>query len=429
PHAPTPAEHVYADVQRLIIPYVTGNVHPGFMGWVHGGGNPVGMLAELIAGGLNANLGGRDHAPIEVERQVVRWAAEMVGLPTDSSGLMVTGSSMANLVAVLVARRATLGPEIRSKGIAGARLTAYAARTAHGCIARAMDIAGFGTDALRLIRCDADHRIDLSDLAAHIAQDRAEGAQPFLVIGTAGTVDVGAVDNLSGLATFCRSAGLWFHVDAAFGALAMLSPRHRPLLAGIEQADSLALDFHKWAQVPYDAGCILVRDGTKQAAAFAQTVAYLRREDRGLAGGAPWPCDLGPDLSRGFRALKVWMTLKTYGADHLGQIVDTTCAVAQHLAARIRDDPALELLAPVALNIVCFRVRDVTDPDRLNRDIVADLQEGGIAAPSTTTVKGTLAIRAAIVNHRTRDADVDRMLDAVLLRARVRRGPPLHPPV
>ncbi len=420
PHAPESPAATYEAVQRLIVPYVTGNVHPRFMGWVHGGGNAVGMLAELIAACLNANLGGRDHAPIEVERQVVRWAAEMVGMPEDTSGLMVTGSSMANMIAVLVARRAAAGPGIRSEGVGARQLTAYAARTAHGCIARALDMAGLGTDGLRLIGCDQDHRIDLAQLAAAVRRDRDAGAQPFLVIGTAGTVDVGAVDDLEGLAAFCRAEGLWFHVDAAFGALAMLSPRYRPLLAGIEHADSLALDFHKWAQVPYDAGCILVRDGTKQADTFAQTVAYLRREERGLAGGHPWPCDLGPDLSRGFRALKVWMTLRAYGADQLGRVVEVSCDVAQHLAARVRREPALEILAHVALNIVCFRVRADVDPDQLNREIVADVQESGIAAPSTTTVNGQVAIRAAIVNHRTRTDDVDAMVDAVLERAAAR---------
>ena len=424
PRAPESPAATYAAVQRLVVPYATGNVHPRFMGWVHGGGNPVGMLAELIAGGLDANLGGRDHAPIEVERQVIRWAAEMVGMPAETSGLLVTGSSMANMIAVLVARRAVAGPEVRSRGVGAGRLTAYAARTAHGCIARAMDMAGLGTDALRLIGCDADHRINLAELAAVVERDRAEGAEPFLVVGTAGTVDVGAVDDLDGLAAFCRAEALWFHVDAAFAALAMLSPRYRPLLAGIGHADSLAFDFHKWAQVPYDAGCILVRDGARQADAFAQTVAYLRREGRGLAAGHPWPCDLGPDLSRGFRALKVWMTLRAYGADRLGQVVETSCAVAQHLADRVRAEPALELLAPVALNIVCFRVRAESDPDTLNREIVADLQEAGIAAPSTTTVDGKLAIRAAIVNHRTRTEDVDAMVDAVLKIGASPRTPP-----
>ena len=389
------------------------------MGWVHGGGTPVGMLAEMLAAGLNANLGGRDHAPIEVERQVIAWAAEMTGLPPETSGVLVTGTSIANLIGVLIARRAALGPAVRSAGLQGAPLTAYTSAGAHGCVARAMDMAGLGTGALRLAPLDADHRMDLAALAAAVARDRAAGAQPFLVVGTAGSVDTGAVDDLAALADFCRAEGLWFHVDAAFGALAMLAPRLRPLLQGLERADSLAFDFHKWAQVPYDCGCILVRDPARQTDTFAQHLDYLRRDVRGLAGGHPWPCDLGPDLSRGFRALKVWMTLRTYGADRLGAVVDQCCALATRMAQRVQSEPALELLAPVPLNIVCFRVRD--RDDAFNANLVADLHEDGRFAPSTTRIGGRLAIRAAIVNHRTQARDVDGLVDAVLEKVRISR--------
>jgi aromatic-L-amino-acid/L-tryptophan decarboxylase len=234
-------------------------------------------------------------------------------------------------------------------------------------------------------------------------------------------VDIGGIDDLAAIAGLCEREGIWFHVDGAFGALAMLSATLRARLAGIERADSVAFDFHKWGQVPYDAGCILVRNSAHQLAAFAQDVAYLRRETRGLAGGHPWPCDLGPDLSRGFRALKVWMTVKTYGADRLGEVVDASCAMARRLAARIDAEDGLERLAPVPLNIVCFRVaRGAPDLDRLNADIVADLHETGAAAPSTTTIGGHLAIRAALVNHRTGPGDVDALVEQVLAAARAR---------
>lgn len=427
PRAGEGAEAAYAGFRRLVQPYATGNLHPAFMGWVHGGGNPVGMLAELLAGALNANLGGRDHAPVEVERQVIRWAAEMMGFPASASGLLVTGTSIANLIAVLVARTRALGPAVRREGIGGVRLAAYASAAAHGCIPRALDMAGIGSDRLRLVPCDGEHRMRLDALAEMVAADRRAGFLPFLAVGTAGTVNTGAVDDLDGIARLCAAEGLRFHVDGAFGALAMLSPARRPLLAGIERADSVAFDFHKWGQVPYDAGCILIRDGADQLATFGQDVAYLRREARGLAGGHPWPCDLGPDLSRGFRALKVWMTLKAYGADRLGAVVDQCCALAQRLAAHVTAEPALELLAPVPLNIVCFRVRPrgvggADGLDRLNADIVADLQEAGIAAPSTTTLGGKLAIRAAIVNHRTTERDIDQLVPAVLAAARARQG-------
>ncbi|ULK99149.1 aspartate aminotransferase family protein [Bradyrhizobium sp. I71] len=404
---------VYREFAEHVAPYATGNVHPGFMGWVHGGGTSVGMLAEMLAAGLNANLGGRDHMPIEVERQIVDWMRRLFAFPDSASGIFVTGTSMANLMAVLVARTSALGTLARQHGIGndGALLTAYTSRAAHGCVSRAMDIAGLGTDALRKIDVDADHRIDVAALRAQITVDREVGFKPFLVVASAGTVDIGAIDDLRAIAELCREEGIWFHVDGAFGALAILSPELAPLLGGIELADSIALDFHKWGQVPYDAGFLLVRDGERHRQAFAQPAAYLRREARGLAAGAVWPCDLGPDLSRGFRALKTWFTLKTFGTERLGAVIARSCALAKYLEARVLAEPRLELLAPVNLNIVCFRYRA---DDAVNREIVADVQESGVAAPSSTTLDGRLAIRAAIVNHRTEEADVDALVAAVL---------------
>jgi glutamate/tyrosine decarboxylase-like PLP-dependent enzyme len=415
PRDPTDLAEVYREFSDTIAPYATGNVHPGFMGWVHGGGTAVGMLAEMLAAGLNANLGGRDHTPIEVERQIVEWMRQLFGFPQGASGIFVTGTSMANLMAVLVARTAALGATARQHGIGadGALLTAYTSKAAHGCISRAMDIAGLGSDALRQIGVDADHRIDVAALRARIATDREIGFKPFLVVASAGTVDTGAIDDLAEIAALCREEKIWFHVDGAFGALAILSPELAPRLAGIEAADSIALDFHKWGQVPYDAGFLLVRDGEQHKQAFAQPAAYLRREARGLAAGAEWPCDLGPDLSRGFRALKTWFTLKTFGADRLGDVIARSCALAKYLETRVLAEPRLELLAPVNLNIVCFRYRAAC-ADAVNREIVADVQESGIAAPSSTTIDGKFAIRAAIVNHRTDMTDIDALVAAVL---------------
>ncbi|MBR0688729.1 aspartate aminotransferase family protein [Bradyrhizobium manausense] len=412
---------VYREFSEHIAPYATGNVHPGFMGWVHGGGTAVGMIAEMLAAGLNANLGGRDHMPIEVERQIVEWMRGLFGFPQDASGIFVTGTSMANLMAVLVARTSALGALARQHGIGndGTLLTAYASNAAHGCISRAMDIAGFGTDALRKIDVDSGHRIDVAALRAQIAIDREVGFRPFLVTASAGTVDIGAIDHLKAIADLCREEGIWFHVDGAFGALAILSPELAPLLDGIELADSIALDFHKWGQVPYDAGFLLVRDGERHRQAFAQPAAYLSREARGLAAGAVWPCDLGPDLSRGFRALKTWFTLKTFGTDRLGAVIARSCALAKYLETRVLAEPRLELLAPVNLNIVCFRYRA---GDAVNREVVADVQESGIAAPSGTTLDGKFAIRAAIVNHRTAETDIDALVSAVIKFGAKRTG-------
>ena len=415
PAGPTDLVAVHDEFMRDILPFATGNVHPGFMGWVHGGGNVPGMLAEMLAAGLNANLGGRDHMPIEVERQITHWLRQLFGFPDTASGLFVTGTSMANLLGVLIARTRALGVEVRRNGVgsAGKRLVAYTSAAAHGCISQAMDLSGLGSAALHVIPTNGLHQIDIDALDAAIAQDRNAGLTPLLVVGTAGTVDTGAVDDLASLAAIAAREKLWFHVDGAIGALAILAPDIAPRLAGIQQADSIALDFHKWGQVPYDAGFILVRDGTLHRDTFASPAAYLRRETRGLAAGALWPCDFGPDLSRGFRALKTWFTLKVYGTEALGAMISRTCELARYLEIKITTSCELELLAPVSLNIVCFRHRG-DDPDRLNAKIVADLHESGIAAPSTTTIGNRLAIRAAIVNHRTEPRDVDALLNAVL---------------
>jgi Glutamate decarboxylase and related PLP-dependent proteins len=385
------------------------------MGWVHGGGTPVGMLAEMLAAGLNANLGGRDQAPIEIERQVIQWVRELFHFPNTASGLFVTGTSMANLLSVLIARTALLGIAVRHKGITAEipQLTAYTAASAHVSMFKAFDIAGLGSDALRMIPVDQHHQMDIAALELAVAEDKKAGRIPFFIAGTAGSVGVGAIDDLQAITELCRRENIWFHVDGAYGALAMLSPDIAPRLQGIECADSIAFDFHKWGQVPYDTGFILVRDGELHRNAFASPADYLKRETRGMAAGSPWPCDFGPDLSRGFRALKTWFTLKVYGPEKLGQVISNTCALAQYMKQRIETEAQLELLAPVSLNIVCFRYRSA-DANRVNADLAVALQESGIAAPSTTTINGKLAIRAAIVNHRTTASDIDALIDATL---------------
>jgi glutamate/tyrosine decarboxylase-like PLP-dependent enzyme len=415
PQAPSDISVVHEAFMRDILPYSSGNAHPGFMGWVHGGGTPVGMLAEMLAAGLNANLGGRDQMPVEIERQVLQWVRELFGFPESASGLFVTGTSMANLIAVLVARTAALGTEVRQNGIAASAklLSAYASIGAHGCIAQAMDLSGLGIETLRRIPMNQQFQMDIPTLVNTIKADRDAGYTPFFIAGTAGSVDVGSIDDLAALANLAKKENLWFHVDGAYGALAMLAPEIAPRLIGLERADSVAFDFHKWGQVPYDAGFIVVRDGTLHQNTFSSPAAYLKRETRGLAAGSPWPCDFGPDLSRGFRALKTWFTLKVYGAEKLGEVIAHTCALAQYMQQRIAAMPQLELLAPVSLNIVCYRYR-CEEMDSVNADIVVALQESGIAVPSTTTVNGQFAIRAAIVNHRTGSENIDALLEATI---------------
>ncbi|MFL6671847.1 MAG: pyridoxal phosphate-dependent decarboxylase family protein [Massilia sp.] len=415
PVGPTRLADAHASFMNDVLPYAVGNVHPRFMGWVHGAGTPVGMVAEMLAAGLNANVGGRDQMPVEVERQVTRWMRQLFGFPDSASGIFVTGTSQANFMAVLIARAAFLGAAVRQSGLPAhaGTMVAYTSVAAHGCLDQAMDMSGLGAAALRKIPVNDRHQLDLAALERSIAADRAQGLRPFMIAGTAGTVDAGAIDDLAALAAIAAREQIWFHVDGAYGALGMLAPELAPLLAGLERADSLAFDFHKWGQVPYDAGFLLVRDGEQHAEAFSSPAAYLQREARGLAAGSPWPCDFGPDLSRGFRALKTWFTFKVLGADALGKSIAETCRLARYMGERIGMHPELELMAPIALNIVCFRYR-CPDADKVNREIVGDLHESGIAAPSSTTIGGRLAIRAALVNHRTQEQDVDALLDAVL---------------
>lgn len=401
----------HAEFMRDILPYAVGNAHPRFMGWVHGGGTPVGMIAEMLAAGLNANLGGRNQAPVEIERQVMRWVRDLFGFPETASGVFVTGTSMANLIGCLCARFKKA--PIFEGGLGEFALTAYTSTAAHISVAQSLDISGIGINALRKIPVNANYEIDVFALEQAIIADKQAGKTPFLVVATVGTVDVGAMDDLQKIAAVCQRENVWFHIDGALGALAMLAPQLAPRLAGIELADSIAFDFHKWGQVPYDAGFVLVRDGDIHQKTFASPAAYLQRQERGLSANSPWACDFGLDLSRGFRALKTWFTLSVYGNEKLGRVVAHTCELAQYLKRQIEATSELELLAPVALNIVCFRYR-CDDANRVNTELVIALQESGIAAPSSTTLNGNVAIRAAIVNHRTTKNDMDILLAAVL---------------
>jgi glutamate/tyrosine decarboxylase-like PLP-dependent enzyme len=428
PRGGEPLETTLARFDELIRPYPTGNRHPRFCGWVHGAGNAAGVLAEVLAAGMNANVGGREHAAVYVERAVVAWFAELFGFPQDASGILTSGTSMGNLLAVVAARDAALhriardaapnGAAIRDHArIAGVPLTAYAAFGVHDSVAKALRIAGLGTRALRLVGGEEMHAMDAGELRERIAADRAGGERPFLVVATAGSVDTGAFDALDALADVCAAEGLWLHVDGAFGALAIASPAHAHLVAGIERADSLAFDAHKWLHAPYAVGCVLFRDERAHRAAFASAPEYLGRAERGTAAGAPWYTDYGLELSREFRALKLWFTLRHYGLDRLGASIARTCDLAAALATRVEEADDLELLAPVVLNVVCFRYRgagaDEPALNRLNDAIAIAVQESGAAVPSTTRIGGRRALRVCIVNHRTREDDLDVLVDAV----------------
>lgn len=414
-----PLEVVYDRFLEHVRAYPTGNIHPRFFGWVHGTGTAGGALAEFLAATMNANVGGRDHAAVYVERQVIGWFRDIFGFPAEASGVLVSGTSMATLLALTIARNQALAGDVRLRGVGGdgATLRLYTSAEAHNSVAKAAEVLGLGRERLRAVPADASGRMDMQALAAAIVADKEAGLKPFCVVATAGAVNTGASDDLVAIADLCAANGLWMHVDGAFGALAILSPEHRHLVNGVEQADSLAFDFHKWLHVPYDAGCLLVRDGEKHFSTFASNPNYLAKAEAGLAGGTPWFNDFGVELSRGFRALKVWFTIQEHGLARLGEKIADNCAHARRLAELVDVDPALERLAPVALNIVCFRAvppgLEGGAIDSLNAAIVPWLHEEGVVAPSLTKVGGRSAIRVNITNHRTQAEDMNILVEAV----------------
>ncbi|PRY74769.1 glutamate/tyrosine decarboxylase-like PLP-dependent enzyme [Yoonia maritima] len=402
------------DQMAALLPYGVGNTHPRFFGWVHGAGTPSNIMADMVAAAMNANLGGRDHGAIYIEKQVVNWCKSMFGFPATASGLVVSGTSIATLVALKAARDRMSNFASRQSGIQAGRLVGYTSTQTHSCVARTFDMLGLGTDALRKIPVNDAFEIDTSALQSAISADRAAGLTPFAIIGTAGAVNVGAIDDLEALADIAKTEKLWLHVDGAFGATAILSDKIKPRLSGLTRADSIAFDFHKWLHVNYDAGFVLIRDEDAHRRAFSERPDYLKGTDRGVAAGNPWPTEYGPELSRGFRALKIWAQLVEHGTEKLGQLITQNCDQAQYLAELIDADPVLETRAPVALNICCFSyVASGTDLSRLNEEIVIQLQLQGIAVPSTTLIHGQTVIRVNITNHRTTRADLDILVDAV----------------
>ncbi len=413
PREPEGAERAYADFREYVLPHPMGNIHPRFWGWVMGTGTPLGALAEMLAAGMNPNMGGADHVPNHVEAQVLDWCKEMLGFPPQASGLLLSGGSMANLVGLAVARSARAGFDVRKRGVRAAEgpLTVYGSVEMHSSIQKAVELLGLGSEGLRLVPANADFEIDLGALERMLREDRASGCRPLCIVGNAGTVGTGAIDDLRGLAELSARERVWFHVDGAFGSLAVLVPEYRSRLAGMERADSIAFDLHKWMYVPFEAGCTLVRDAEAHRQAFSLRPDYLTHAERGLAAGTLWFSDYGIQLTRGFRALKVWMSLKEHGLEKYARLVRQNIEQARYLAERIREAPDLEVLAPVPLNIVCFRYvapgRDDGALDALNQELLIQLHEQGIAVPSNLTLGGRFALRVAITNHRSRREDFD----------------------
>jgi glutamate/tyrosine decarboxylase-like PLP-dependent enzyme len=421
PRAGQGDEEAYRDFQERVLPYATGNIHPRFWGWVMGSGTPFTALTEMLAAGLNPNVGGFDDGASLVEDQVLDWFKEAMGFPAEASGLLVSGGSMANLVGLGVARQARATFDARQRGVQGAPqpMTVYASSEVHSSVVKAVELLGLGRDALRKVDVDSEYRIDLRDLRRRVEEDRRAGFLPIALVGSAGTVNTGAIDDLAALAAFAREFGLHYHVDGAIGALAVFAPELRPLLRGMERADSLAFDPHKWGHFPIEAGCVLVRDAAAHRAAFSTQASYTAPQAGGLAARSDRFADRGPQLSRGFKALKIWMGLKSTGTDRLGRLVLQNVEQARFLADLVGRTAELELLAHGPLNLVCFRYRGRgpgLDLDALNGRLLVELQESGVALPSSTVLRGQYAIRVCINNHRTLREDLELLVREVVAR-------------
>ncbi len=348
-------------IRDHIFTHPMGNGHPRFFGWVNSPPASLGILADFLAATLNPSCAGGDHAAIYLEHCVVRWLMELLGFPTEGSmGLLVSGGSMASLTCLVAARHWVAkqdGWNIREEGwqVQHPQLILYTSEEGHSCIRKAVELLGLGSAAIRIIPTDATFRMDLEALKEAIHTDRGAGLRPFCIAASAGTVNTGAIDPLDILADICADEGLWLHVDGAYGAIGKLDPTVAPLFAGMERAQSIAIDPHKWLSVPVECGCALVYDKQLLRETFSLVPVYIQMEEGKGFAGLPWFSEYGFQQTRGFRALKLWMVLQSAGRQGLAQRIIRHNTLAQHLASLIDATPDFERLAPVSLSIVCFR--------------------------------------------------------------------------
>ncbi|NRB53697.1 MAG: amino acid decarboxylase [Saprospiraceae bacterium] len=418
PREASSAQEVYSEFQEKVLPYPMGNVHPKFWAWYMGSGTLSGALGDFWASIMNPNLGGGNHAANKVEAQVVKLLKEIMQFPTSASGLLVSGGSMANLVGLTVARNVKAGYNLRQEGFQpNHKMIVYASTEVHSCNQKALELLGMGTSSLVKIPVNSDYTININALQQRIKADRDSGFHPICVIGTSGTVNTGAIDDLNTLADFCEAENLWFHVDGAIGAIAMLSDIVRPHLSGIERADSVAIDLHKWLHMPFEAACVLVKDGKGHKNTFSLIPEYLAKNTRGIAAGDLWFSEYGLQLSRRFRALKIWMSLKEHGTERFGDMITKNVNQAHYLAELVNESADMEQLAPIGLDILCFRYNpgdlSLEELNTINKEIKTQLEESGKSAPGYTTLDGRYCIRVAIANHRSRKEDFEELLNDI----------------
>jgi glutamate/tyrosine decarboxylase-like PLP-dependent enzyme len=404
-------ESLLKNFRDTIVPFSRQNAHPRMFGYVQSPGTPIGAFADVLASTLNANLTiwRSAPAPVDLERLAIDWIRQILGFPPEAGGLFVSGGSMANLAALAAARQA----KYNSLG----RLRVYASSATHFSIIKAAALLGIGRENVQHVAVDERFRMRVDDLVAKINADLEAGYVPFCVVGNAGTVDTGAIDSLGEIRDIANRFQLWMHVDGSYGAFAILAESARELFAGMEQADSIALDPHKWLYLPVDVGCVIYRDPEVARATFAHEAEYTRMF--GEQADEAFVCwDYSPELSRRFRALKVWMLLKGVGLDRLSDAIENNLACARYFESMVQASDDFEMAAPVELSIFCFRhvpdqLRNESPKviDAFNERLLVALQRDGSSYLSNTTLGGRFALRGCVLNYRTTLRDMEILLD------------------
>lgn len=424
PQEPQPMEAILREVEKNIFANSTLYLTPRFLGYINTGGNQAAVLGELLSAAVN-QIPAKWHfspAASEVERRVIRWIVQCIRYAPEAGGCLLSGGSAGNLVGLAVARRQKAPFDSAALGMRGGpAVTVYVSQEGHASLEKGMMLLGMGRTHLRRIPVLEDFTIDLGALEKQVTEDREKGFHPICVVGNAGTTNTGAVDPLDALAEFCQQQGLWLHVDAAYGGPAAGTEAAGALFRGLDRADSVVVNPHKWLFVQAEAGCILVREPTALQDTFQVAADYLREETDAGDGGPLDFKDYGPQLHRSFRALKVWMTFKAYGTRKLLAAIESNIDIMQYLADRIDQSPDFVRLAPVPLSVVCFQYRtpdmalhrDQKYLDALNSHLLEALEKDGRVFLSGTKIHGKTVLRACSVNHRLRRADVDLLLDVI----------------
>lgn len=409
----------YNIVREHILPYRFGNIHPRYWSRMGGSGFPLASLADFLSSVMNSNTAGQESCGTETEEAVLEWLKDILKLDAGFSAVLTSGCSTAHIIAMTVCRNQMGGVDVNELGVGAIKqpLIFYCSDQTHNCIDKAMATIGLGISNLRRLPSNSDFQLDIAVLRRQIASDRLAGLKPACIVGNVGTLSTGSIDDLEALADLCQNEGLWFHLDGAFGAFAMLSPELQPMLKGFDRADSVAVDLHKWLQMPYDIGCAFVRDPIAHRKAFTNEAAYLALTPRGPSSSKVRFFELGMDLSRNCKALKVWMGLKAYGLAPFRDVVERNVRQARYVAQRVEFEPTLELMFRPKLNVVCFRALTggtAAEDDAANAEIALRIQESGLAMLQTIPLNGRTVLRLGIVNHRSMEEDFDVVVNEIL---------------